>query len=158
VTHALTADFAAPIDDRFFQDYTVGSKYSYGFITVTEAEILEFARKYDTQSIHTDPVAAKEGPFGGVIASGWQTTAIMMRLLADHYISANASLASPGVDELRWTAPVRPGDQLHLTATVANARRSQSKPDRGIVYTAIELANQREVVLTLTAMNFIRCR
>jgi acyl dehydratase len=158
-TRALSADFDAPIDDRFFEDYQIGAKYSYGAIAVSEAEILEFARKFDTQSIHIDPVAAAQGPFGGIIASGWHTTAIMMRLLADHYVSANASLASPGIDELRWTAPVRPGDELSLTVTVANARRSNSKPDRGMVHTAVQLFNQRnEVVLTLTAMNFIRCR
>lgn len=159
MTTALSADFDAPINDRFFEDYQVGAKYSYGSITISEAEILEFARKFDTQSIHTDPAAAAAGPFGGIIASGWHTTAIMMRLLADHYVSANASLASPGVDELRWTAPVRPGDELSLTATVANTRRSNSKPDRGMVQTGIQLFNQRnEVVLTLTATNFIRCR
>ncbi|GAA1712840.1 MaoC family dehydratase [Fodinicola feengrottensis] len=159
MTKALIADFDAPIDHRFFEDYQAGAKYSYGWITVTEAEVLEFARRFDTQSIHIDPVAAAAGPFGGLIASGWHTTAIMMRLLADHYVSSNASLASPGVDELRWTAPVRPGDQLALTATVASARRSKSKPDRGLVHTAVELFNQHDqVVLTLTAMNFIRTK
>ena len=159
MTRALTADFDAPRDDRFFEDYQVGAKYSYGSIAVTEAEIVEFGRRFDTQSIHTDPVAAAAGPFGGLIASGIHTFAMMMRLLADHYISANASLASPGIDELRWPAPVRPGDELSLTATVASARRSKSRPDRGLVHTSVELFNQHgQVVLTLTAMNFIRCR
>lgn len=153
------AEFASPITSRYFEDYEVGATYAFGAVTVTEEEILEFARRYDTQSIHTDPDAAAVGPFGGLIASGWHTAALMMRLLADNYLSANASLASPGVDELRWPAPVRPGDELRLIATVKEARLSRSKPDRGIVHTAVTLLNQDDrPVLTLTAMNLVGTR
>jgi acyl dehydratase len=152
-------DFATPIDDRYFEDYVPGAVYEYGYITVTEAEIVDFARAFDPQPIHVDPEFAARGPFGGLIASGWHTTGIMMRLFADHCLSRVASLASPGIDELRWPAPVRPGDSLRLRATIAEARRSRSKPDRGLVRTKAELINgSDEVVLTLTAMNILRAR
>jgi acyl dehydratase len=158
-SQALSEDFAAPVDDRYFEDYVSGAVYQYGYITVSEAEMLDFARKFDPQPIHVDPEFAAAGPFGGLIASGWHTAGIMMRLLADHYLSRVASLASPGLDELRWPAPVRPGDSLRLRATVVEARRSRSKPDRGLVRTQSELINQNdEVVLRVTAMNIIRAR
>jgi acyl dehydratase len=152
-------DFAVPIDDRHFEDYTPGAVYEYGYITVSEADILDFARAFDPQPIHVDPEFAAEGPFGGLIASGWHTAAIMMRMFADHCLSRVASLASPGIDELRWPAPVRPGDSLRLRATFVEARRSRSKPDRGLVRTKAELINQNDqTVLGLTAMNIIRAR
>jgi acyl dehydratase len=153
------SDFTAPIEDRYFEDYTPGAVYEYGSITVSEAEILDFARAFDPQPIHADPAAAARGPFGGLIASGWHTTSVMMRLFADHYLSRVASLASPGIDEIRWPAPVRPGDTLRLRVTVAEARRSRSKPDRGLVRSHAELINQDGVtVLTLTAMNLLGAR
>jgi acyl dehydratase len=152
-------DFAVPIDDRYFEDYTPGAVYEYGYITVSEAEILDFARAFDPQPIHVDAEFAAQGPFGGLIASGWHTAGIMMRLFADHCLSRVASLASPGIDELRWPAPVRPDDSLRLRATFVETRRSRSKPDRGLVRTQAELINQDDqVVLTLTAMNIIRAR
>jgi acyl dehydratase len=152
-------DFAVPIDDRYFEDYSPGAVYEYGYITVSEAEILGFARAFDPQPIHVDPAFATEGPFRGLIASGWHTGAIMMRLFADHYLSRVASLASPGIDELRWPAPLRPGDSVRLRVTVVEARRSRSKPDRGLVRTKAELINQNDrVVLQLTAMNILRAR
>ncbi|HTW05585.1 MAG TPA: MaoC family dehydratase [Streptosporangiaceae bacterium] len=152
-------DFAVPIDDRYFEDYPPGAVYEYGYITVTEADILDFARAFDPQPIHVDSDFAARGPFGGLIASGWHTAGIMMRLFADHCLSRVASLASPGIDELRWPAPVRPGDSLKLRATLVEARRSRSKPDRGLVRTKAELINQDgQTVLELTAMNIIRAR
>jgi len=153
------SDFTAPIGDRYFEDYTPGAVYEYGSITVSEAEILDFARAFDPQPIHADPAAAARGPFGGLIASGWHTTSVMMRLFADHYLSRVASLASPGIDEIRWPAPVRPGDRLRLRVTVAETRRSRSKPDRGLVRSYAELINQDGVtVLTLSAMNLLGAR
>jgi acyl dehydratase len=152
-------DFAVPIDRRYFEDYTVGSSYVYGPVTVDEGEAVAFARAFDPQPIHVDPVAAASGPFGGLITSGWYTVALMMRLLVANYLSSVASVASPGIDELRWLKPVRPGDALRTRVTVIEARRSQSKPDRGLVRTLIEVLNQRdEVVSTLKAMNLLRCR
>jgi acyl dehydratase len=156
MSHALNADFPAPIDDRYFEDYLPGSTYEYGFVTVSEDEILAYARQFDPQPIHTDPAFAATGPFGGLIASGWHTAGIFMRLFADHYLSRVASLASPGVDELRWPAPLRPGDNVHLRATVQQARPSRSKPDRGVVHTTGELIQQDgRTVLSLTAVNLL---
>ncbi|WP_052867317.1 MaoC family dehydratase [Streptomyces niger] len=158
-TPSNPTDFATPIAERYFEDYVPGAVYTYGSITLTEEEILDFARRFDPQSFHTDPVAAEDGPFKGLIASGWHTSAVMMRLYADHYVSKVASLASPGVDELRWVQPVRPGDALSIRTTILDARVSRSKPDRGIVRTGIEVLNQRdEPVLTLTALNFFARR
>jgi acyl dehydratase len=152
-------DFPMPIDDRYFEDYMEGAVYEYGYVTVTEAEILDFARKFDPQPIHVDPEFAAQGPFHGLIASGWHTTAIMMSMFAGHCLSQVASLASPGVDEIRWPAPVCPGDSLRLRATIVEARRSRSKPDRGLVRSHAQLINQdHETVLTLIAMNLLRAR
>jgi acyl dehydratase len=149
-------DFAAPIDDRWFEDYRPGDSYEYGPVTVTEDEMLDFARRFDPQPIHVDPVYAGTGPFGGLIGSGWHTAGIFMRLYADHYLSRVASLASPGVDELRWPSAVRPGDSLRLRATVTEARPSRSKPDRGLVHTRGEMLNQHgQVVLSMLAVNFL---
>ena len=152
-------DFAAPIDDRWFSDYRPGAIYEYGTVLMTEDEMLDFARRFDPQPIHIDSAYAATGPFGGLIASGWHTASVFMRLYVEHYLSRVASLASPGVDELRWPVPVRPGDSLRMRATIIEARRSKSKPDRGLVHTRGEMLNQRdEVVLSMTAVNFLRCR
>ena len=126
---------------------------------MSEAEIVEFARRYDPQPMHTDAAAAAAGPFGGLIASGWHTVGVVMRELVRHYLAPGAALVSPGVDELRWILPVRPGDQLHIRVTIVSATLSRSKPDRGMVRTSIEALNQRgEIVMSMTAMNLIRCR
>ncbi|MFE9406466.1 MaoC/PaaZ C-terminal domain-containing protein [Streptomyces sp. NPDC006530] len=104
-------------------------------------------------------MARRGGPFKGLIASGWHTSAVMMRLYADHYLSEVASLASPRVDELRWKRPVRPGDTLTVRATVTEARLSRSKPDRGLVHTEVEVLNHHgEPVLTMTIMNMLQRR
>ncbi len=153
------ADFAAPIEDRWFEDYTPGAAYEFGGIEVTEAAIIDFARRFDPQPMHVDPEAAARGNFGGLIASGWHTAGIMMRLFVEHFLSHVASLASPGIDELRWTRPVRPGDRLHIRVTVLEATRSRSRPDRGMVRTLAEVLNQNgEVVMSLKPMNLLRCR
>lgn len=150
------SDFAVPIDDRYFEDYTEGAVYEYGYRSVTEEEILRYAEQFDPQRIHTDLEYAATGPFGGLIASGWHSCGLMMRLLADHYISRVASLASPGGDELRWAVPVRPGDSLRLRTTTLETRASRSKPDRGIIRTKIELVNQDDgVPVSLVAMNMM---
>jgi acyl dehydratase len=152
-------DFAVPAEDRYFEDYVAGAVYEYGYVTVSEAEIISFARQFDPQPIHLDPEFAAHGPFGGLIASGWHTAAIGMRMIVEHYLSRVASIASPGIDEVRWPAPLRPGDSVRLRVTIAEARRSRSKPDRGLVRTHAELINQNdETVMTLSAMNLIRAR
>jgi acyl dehydratase len=153
------SSFMVPITERYFEDYVPGSVFEYGTILVEEAEIIEFAKKFDPQGIHTDVEAARSGPFGGLIASGWHTAGMMMRLLADHFVSKVASLGSPGVDELRWIRPVRPGDLLQIRVSVLEARRSRAKPDRGTVRTMIDVLNQKgEVVMSLKAVNLFRCR
>jgi acyl dehydratase len=155
----IASSFMVPNTERYFEDYVPGSVYEYGTIAVTEAEIIEFAKQYDPQGIHIDAQAAGRGPFGGLIASGWHTASMMMRLLVDNFISKVAALASPGVDELRWIRPVRPGDLLRIRVTVVEARRSRTKPDRGLVRTTIEVRNQKEEdVMSLNAMHLIRCR
>lgn len=153
------ADFAAPVGDRWFEDYVPGSVFEFGHVTLSEADILAFARAYDPQPIHLDAAAAAKGPFGGLIASGVHTMAACMRLYVDHYISQVASLASPGLDEVRWPRPVRPGDRLRIRVAVAEARVSRSKPDRGLVHSSVEGVNQDDgVVLSFTAMNLFARR
>jgi acyl dehydratase len=152
-------DFVAPIEDRYFEDYVPGSVYEYGSVAVTEADIIDFARRYDPQDMHVDPAIAARGDFGGLIASGWQTVTIMMQLFVGHFLSKVASLASPGIDELRWTRPVRPGDALRIRVTILEATRSRSRPDRGMVRTLVEVLNQNgEIVMSLKPMNLLRCR
>ena len=158
-TAGKDCDLAVPVTDRYFEDYVPGAVCVFGDIAMTEADILEFARRYDPQPIHAEPDAAKHGPFGGLIASGWHTTACVMRVLVERYLSHVAAIVSPGIDELRWTAPVRPGDMLRVRVTVEGATPSRSKPDRGLVRSFIEALNQRdEVVMSMKAMNFIRRR
>lgn len=147
------------MSNRWFEDYEPGSVHETGSILVTEEEVIAFGRRFDPQPFHTDPEAAARSEYGGLIASGWHTAALMMRLYSDFYLSKVATLVSPGVDELRWLLPVRPGDELSLRITVVDARRSRTKPDRGIVRSAIEVRNQRgETVSTVTATNFFLSR
>ena len=152
-------EVAVPVEDRYFEDYVPGAVFEYGEIPVTKDEIVEFARRFDPQSIHVDPERALQGPFGGLIASGWHTAAMMMRLIVDNFLPKSASLGSPGIDELRWLRPVRPGDVLSVRLSILEAARSRSKPDRGVVRTLCEVLNQnREVVMSLKAMNIMACR
>jgi acyl dehydratase len=147
------------MNERWFEDYVVGTMAEHGTVVVDEAELLDFGRRFDPQPFHVDAEAAARGPFGGLIASGWHTCALMMRLFAQEYLSEASSLGSPGVDELRWLRPVRPGDRLTLRTTVEEARLSRSKPDRGLVRTRVELRDDDGgVVLSLTAMNLILAR
>jgi acyl dehydratase len=155
----MTTNSAVPVSQRYFEDYVEGSTFEYGEISLTAEEIMEFARRFDPQPIHVDPEYAARGPFSGLIASGWHTAGVMMRLLADHFISHVASMASPGVDEIRWFIPVRPGDTLSIRVTVLETRRSRSKPDRGIVRSLVEVLNQnKEVVMSLKPVSMVKCR
>ena len=152
-------EFAVAVENRHFEDYVPDAVFEYGEIPVTEAEIIEFARRFDPQYIHVDGERAVQGPFGGLIASGWHTAAMMMRLIVDNFLAKSASLGSPGIDELRWLRPVRPGDVLSVRLSILEATRSRSKPDRGVVRTLCEVLNQhREVVMSLKAMNIIASR
>jgi acyl dehydratase len=153
------SSFTVPVEDRYFEDYETGTVHEFGPVSIAEDKIIEFGRQFDPQVFHTDPQGAKQTVYGGIIASGWHTAGLMMRLFVDHYLSGVASLGSPGVDELRWTQPVRPGDSLSLRVTVSQTTRSRSKPDRGILHSFIEMINQRqEVVMTMKAVNLLLCR
>ena len=148
--------FPVPPYRRFFEDYTAGQVYDLGTITVSEPEIVEFARRYDPQYFHVDPAKAAMSEFGGIIASGWHTVSLAMRLYVAGYLSHVASLASPGVDEVRWPNPWRPGDPMSVRVTILDTRVSRSKPDRGIVRARLEGINQRgDLVLSMTAVSIV---
>jgi acyl dehydratase len=143
----------------YFEDYLLGATYECGNVSMDQAGIVAFAKEFDPQPFHVDPAAAAAGPYGGLIASGWHTAALVMRLLVENYLAAESSLGSAGLDELRWPHPVRPGDTLRVRATVVESRRSLSKPDRGIVKTVVEAANAGgATVMRATAINFILVR
>jgi acyl dehydratase len=144
---------------RYFEDFEVGEVTELGPIGVSEAEIVEFALRYDPQPFHVDPGSAASGPFGGLIASGWHTTALFMGMFVREILLDSASLGSPGVEEIRWTAPVRPGDTLTARTTITDAQPSQTNPKRGTVYTTNEVFNQNgERVMTLKARGFFARR
>lgn len=134
--------FTVPRNQRYFEDYRAGEKFRFGPVCVEEDECIAFARRYDPQAMHVDVQAAQAGPYGGLIASGWLTMGLMMRLMVDHYVSTVAALASPGFDEVRWLRPVRPGEHLWLHVSILEARRSKSKPDRGIVVSRLEAVGE----------------
>jgi acyl dehydratase len=153
---APTSTWTIPRDDRYLDDYVQGAVFECSPITVEEAEVLSFATRFDPQAIHIDAEKAARGPFHGLIASGWHTLGLMMRMFVDNYLSSVASVASPGVDEVRWLHPVRPGDQLHLRVTILEVKPSRSKPDRGVVVSLLEAINQDgKVVCSLKAMNLL---
>ena len=148
-----------PDDTLYFEDFEAGQIREFGQYAVTEGEIIDFARRYDPQPFHVDLEAAKHSIYGGLIGSGWMTCAIGMRLICDGYLLRTASMGSPGVDNIRWKLPVRPGDVLRLRLTVLGVKPSQSKPDRGIISTAWEVLNQKnETVMTSEGMGMCRRR
>jgi acyl dehydratase len=156
----MTADsFTVPMHERYFEDYIPGKIYEYGPVRISEEAIVNFAKKYDAQSMHTDPQAAAKGYFGGLIASGWHTTSIAMQLYLENFIPSTLGNASPGVDEIRWMRPVRPGDALSIRVTVLECRLSESKPSLGMVRVLVEVTNQDgELVMSLKPMSLLRCR
>ena len=131
-----------------FAEFRDGQTLDCGSYTLGERELVEFAREWDPQWFHTDAQAAAQGPYGGLIASGWQTCGIAMRLVAEHVLAGGESFGSPGVAYIKWLQPVRAGDTLSLRATVIEARRSASKPTLGVLRWRWQLANQdgREVL------------
>lgn len=144
---------------RAFEDFREGELIPLHPYRVSEEQILAFARQYDPQPFHTDPEAAKASIFGGLVASGWMTTAVFMRMQYDGFIRDSTCLGSPGVDEIRWLLPVRPGDELRGECRVTAVRPSRSKPDRGAVFADCEVRNQDgEVVMTLRTRALFRRR
>ena len=140
----------------YFEDFSVGRVFDSGTRQLSEQDILGFASEYDPQYFHTDPEAAKQSIFGGLIASGWQTVGVCMRLMCDSYLLETSSLGSPGVDAVRWVKPVYPGDTLRMRATVIAAKPSSSKPDRGIATMRCEVFNQKdELVMHMQSMQMM---
>ena len=143
-------------NQRFFEDIKADQVYEFGTITVSEKDIIDFARQFDPQDFHLDPAKAASSLFGGIVASGWHTTAVVMRLYVDHYLSHVANLGSPGVEDIRWPNPLRPGDILRIRVTILEARPSRSKPDRGIVRVRVEAINQTDnLVLSMTGVSLV---
>ncbi|HUJ85981.1 MAG TPA: MaoC family dehydratase [Burkholderiales bacterium] len=133
----------------YWEDFKVGEAVEMGSHTFVEEEMIDFARKFDPQPFHIDPVAAKSSYFGGLIASGWHTCAVAMRLLCDNYINRSASLGSPGIENVRWLEPVHAGDTISYRRVVLEARPSSSRRDMGLVKSRTEAVNQRgEMVMT----------
>ena len=141
-----------------FEDLKPGDSFESVGETITEEDILEFARRYDPQPLHTDAVRASAGPFGGLIASGLHTLAISIRLMVgSDTFNADDQLGSPGIEELRWLHPVRPGDTLHVVGTIIDTRLSKSRPGVGIVRYNLDAINQKgETVMTMVSAAFMR--
>ena len=143
----------------YWEDFPVGAVTQLGAREVTREEVLEFARRYDPQPFHVNEAAAKDSIYGGLIASGWHTVAMVMRMMCDGYLLQSASLGSPGVDNVRWLKPVRPGDTLRAQMSVLEARPSSSKPDRGTIKSKWEVFNQKdELVMTMEGLGMFRRR
>ena len=145
--------------ERYLDDFEIGERFVGPGISLGEAQILDFALMYDPQPFHIDREAAAESPFGGLIASGFQTLALGFRSFYQTGAITHASIGSPGFDELRWLKPVRPGDTLHTEVEVKSKRASRSKPDRGTLHLAWQVKNQSgETVMTLTGIHLLRRR
>lgn len=145
--------------NQYLDDLVVGQQFRTNGLTLTEAEIIGFAWKYDPQPFHLDAGAAAQSPYGGLIASGFQSLAVCFRLFIQTGIFLESSIGSPGIDELRWLAPVRPGDTLHTEVEVLEVRPSASKPDRGIVRFRYQAKNQHgDAVLSFIVNHLLKRR
>ncbi len=143
----------------YFEDFKVGETIEMGRRLVDRDEVVRFAKEFDPQPFHVDEAAAKESFFGGLIASGWHTVGMVMRMMCDNYLLDSASLGSPGVDHVKWLQPVRPGDTIRAMRTVLEARTSKSKPDIGIVKSRWAVYNQNdELVMTMEGYGMFRVR
>ncbi len=143
----------------YFEDFAAGQEVAMGSRIVTEEEIIRFASAYDPQPFHLDEEAARQSIFGGVVASGWHTCSMIMRLVVDGMLNNSSSMGSPGVDQVRWILPVRGGDTLSVVVAVIDTVASTSKPDRGVVHTVWKASNQHgQLVATVTGMGMFRRR
>ncbi len=142
----------------YWEDFPIGLVREFGGVTVSREDIVRFAREFDPQPFHVDEDAARDGPFGGLVASGWQTCGLAMRMICDAYLLDTASAGSPGVEQVRWLKPVRPGDTLRMRTVVLDARPLQSKPGMGLVRTRWETMNQEgDEVMQMEALSiFLR--
>ncbi|KHQ51609.1 MaoC family dehydratase [Mameliella alba] len=144
---------------RYFEDFEIGETWQSAPVTMTEAEIIDYAKAYDPQPIHTDPEAAANGRFGSVIASGWQVAALSMRVFVESGGYGDTPVVGMGIESLRWRRPVRPGDTLTVTREVIGLERSEKRPEWGTIRTQVAMANQDgEVVMTLVSLGQVACR
>ncbi len=144
---------------KYLEDFTAGDVFRTRGMSMDESEIMDFARKYDPQPIHTDREAAAKGAYEGLIASGWHTACVVFRLWVDLGFMEESSLGGPGIDSLKWLLPVRPDDTLHAEVEILEVRPSKSKPDRGIVRYLTKGINQRgETVITYESASFLKRR
>lgn len=145
--------------DRWFEDYYPGAVFEYGDELITREETLAFAQRYDPQDFHLDDDKARDSMFGELVASGWMTCGLWMRMAVQNLLSPCSSLGSPGVDEIRWLVPVKPGDRLSVRTKITQARSSSSRPDRGIYWQESEVLRQDgTVVATIKGMGMARKR
>jgi len=143
----------------YWEDFKVGEVHQIGEKRVDKDEIIAFAKQFDPQPFHVDEAAAKASIYGGLIASGWHTVALVMRMMCDAYMLDSASLGSPGIDNLKWLKPVRPGDTIRAQRTTLEVRASASRPDMGLVKTRWEVFNQNdERVMTMEGYGMFRRR
>ena len=143
----------------YWEDFKVGDTASIGERVVEKAEMISFARAYDPQPFHIDEDAAKRSMYAGLIASGWHTVAMVMRMTVDSYLNESASLGSPGVENVRWLKPVRPGETIRATRKVVETRASKSRPDMGLVKSVWEVFNQNgELVMTMEGYGMFQRR
>lgn len=148
-----------PAIKYYWEDFHVGRTIESGNIPISEEEIVHFARQYDPQPFHIDKAAAADSSFGGIVASGWHTCSLAMRLICDSYLLEAASNGSPGIEKLQWLKPVRPGDTLQLRVRVLESRLSASKPTIGLVRSQWQMFNQdNECVMSMEGYSMIRRR
>jgi acyl dehydratase len=146
-------------DARYWEDYEIGKRYPLGSTSFTAGEIVEFAKQFDPQSFHVDAEAAKSSLFGDLVASGWHVASKLMRLFVDNYLDSRTALGSPGLDEIRWLKPVRPGDTLTAWVECASKVPSRSRPTMGVIHEHWSATNQKgELVMTVKGINMVRRR
>ncbi len=142
-----------------WEDFKVGFFGAFGPRLITREEIIAFAREFDPQPMHLDEEAARRTMLGGLAASGWHTCSLLMRMIADGFVLNSASMGAPGVDEVKWLKPVRPGDRLTVRATITETRPSKSRPEAGFVRFVYEMVNQNgEPVLWLETAHMVARR
>lgn len=147
------------METRFWEDFKVGEVEQIGGKKVERDEVIDFARQFDPQPFHVDEAAAKRSMYGGLIASGWHTCSMVMRMMCDAYLLQSASVGSPGIDNLKWLKPVRPGDTIRARRTTLESRTSKSRPEIGIVRNLWEVFNQEgELVMTMEGYGMFRRR
>ncbi|MBL4740222.1 MAG: MaoC family dehydratase [Sneathiella sp.] len=144
---------------EYFEDVQIGTVREFGSKTVSTEEIIKFATKFDPQPFHIDAVAAADSTYEGIIASGWHTASMTMRMMVDHMVSSRAGLGSPGWNNLKWYRPVRPGDTLRVRSEVIDKKRSVSRPTMGTIFGTIQVFNQNsEMVMSFESLGMVQAK